>query len=254
MSASHPIRRPDELSGEQLGELLTGSPREAARAILAAARTGLGEAQVMLGQILLDGKGIQADPALAFTWFEIAARQQHPMAWNMLGRCFEHGWGCETDWAKAAEFYSRAADSGLDWGLYNHANLLATGRGVARDQAAAFRQYLRAAEMGHAKSMNLVGRCHEEGHGVPADPQQAFDWYRRSAEAGDFRGQFSHAAVLISQGHLEQARYWLLQALELGHLKFLRSASAELQQAALPQLVDITQAYLQRCTELELAT
>src|SRR5690606_21005365 len=90
-----------------------------------------------------------------------------------------------------------------------------------------------------------------DGLGVAADRQMAFDWYRRSAEAGDLRGQFSHAAVLIAQGQIESARHWLLQALAGGHLKFLRSASDQLQKAALPALADITQAYLQRRAELE---
>lgn len=251
MTSNIPIHRRDELSAEHLIELLAGEPREAARAILAAAETGLIDAQVMLGQILLSGQGIRRDPKLAFIWFEIAAQQGHPMGWNMLGRCLEHGWGCIADLAQAADAYAQAAAGGLDWGMYNQANLLATGRGVARDPAAAFRLYLQAADRGHAKSMNLVGRCYEEGQGTAANPHAAFEWYRRSAEAGDFRGQFSHAAILMARGEIDAARHWLLQALQGGNLKFLSVASAQLQNADLPALADITQAYLQRYVALQ---
>ncbi|HAF91488.1 MAG TPA: hypothetical protein DCG67_07025, partial [Pseudomonas sp.] len=100
-----------------------------------------------------------------------------------------------------------------------------------------------AAEAGHAKSMNLVGRCLEDGLGVAADPAAARAWYRRSAEAGDFRGQFSHAAVLLAQGALADARHWLQLALANGHLKFIDTALTALRAAALPELEDIVAAY-----------
>ena len=226
-------------------------PRAAARWILAAAAAGEAEAQALLGQILLDGRGIARDAALARRWFAIAAGRGHAMAANMLGRCCEHGWGGAANLPAAAGHYRTAAECGLDWGMYNYANLLATGRGVTRDEAAAFAWYRRAAERGHAKSMNLVGRYCEDGRVVAADPQAALGWYRRSAEAGDFRGQFSYATALLGLGHEEQARHWLQAALALGHLKFLRTARDELQRAGLPALAEITAAYARRCAELE---
>ena len=245
------LHRREAAEPDQLAERLADEPREAARWLLAAAAAGELEAQALLGQILLDGHGIQRDPALARVWFAIAADRGHAMASNMLGRCCEHGWGGDPDLAAAARHYRTAAGRGLDWGMYNYANLLATGRGVARDEVRAFAWYLRAAEQGHAKSMNLVGRYCEEGRAVPRNHQAALDWYRRSAEAGDFRGQFSYAAVLLGEQRWLEARHWLLQALALGHLKFLRKAAGELERAGIAQIADIVQAYAQRCAELE---
>ncbi len=222
-----------------------------AQAILSAAEQGDVEAQALLGQILLDGRGITRDEALAFTWFGIAARQGHAMARNMLGRCHEHGWGCPVDLPAAARCYRLAADQGLDWGLYNLANLLATGRGVAQDYAQAYALYRRAAEMGHAKSMNLVGRYLHEGVLGEPDPQEALEWFRRSAEGGDFRGQFSYALRLLEQGRLDMARGWLERALEGGNLNFLRASRGRL--LALPQadaLRDLALAYHRRAAEL----
>lgn len=132
---SEPLIYPhkEALDGQRLQDMLAGPPLQRARAIVAAARTGLLDAQVMLGQILLQGDGIQRDPELAVIWFRITAARGHPMAHNMLGRCFEHGWGLPADATRAAAHYRIAADRGLDWGLYNLANLYATGRGVPRD-------------------------------------------------------------------------------------------------------------------------
>lgn len=248
---SFQLRREEVLDGEQLKAMLDESPARAAQAILLAAREGVLDAQALLGQILLDGQGIELDQALALRWFEIAARGGHLMARNMLGRCHEHGWGCVADASVAAQHYRVAADAGLDWAMYNYANLLATGRGVVEDQIQALHLYRRAAEMGHAKSMNLLGRYLEEGRVCPGDPAAARDWYRRSAVGGDFRGQFSYAAVLADEGNTEDALEWLQKALAGGNLNFLRVASKALLGATDPQIRALASAYAERHTELE---
>ena len=84
----HLLRREETFDTTQLGDLAE-QPQRAARLVLAAAANGEIEAQALLGQILLEGYGIQADPTLALTWFDIAAERGHAMACNMAGRC--HG-------------------------------------------------------------------------------------------------------------------------------------------------------------------
>jgi len=248
---SFQLRREEVLSGDQLKAMLQESPARAAQAVLIAAGEGVLDAQALLGQILLDGQGIEQDQPLAVRWFGIAARRGHMMARNMLGRCHEHGWGCEADAAIAAGHYRIAAEAGLDWAMYNYANLLATGRGVAENQRQALNLYRRAAELGHAKSMNLLGRYLEEGLVCPKDLPAAHGWYRRSAEGGDFRGQFSHAAVLADQGNIDEALQWLRRALTGGNLNFLRVASKALLDATDPQIRALAPAYAQRLAELE---
>jgi len=248
---SFQLRREEVLDGDRLKAMLEDSPARAAQAILIAAREGVLDAQALLGQILLDGRGIELDQQLALRWFEIAANGGHLMARNMLGRCHEHGWGCVADAAVAARHYRVAADAGLDWAMYNFANLLATGRGVVEDQVQALGLYRRAAELGHAKSMNLLGRYLEEGGVCPADPVGAVEWYRRSALGGDFRGQFSYAAVLADEGNIEEALAWLRQALAGGNLNFLRVASKALLTATDPQIRALAADYAQRYAELE---
>ena len=135
----HLLLRHDALDAEGFAAQLAGTPGEVAQAILGAAREGLTEAQALLGQILLDGQGIQRDPPLARTWFAIAAGHGHAMARNMLARCLEHGWGGPADPAAAAVHYRIAAQAGLDWARYNLANLHATGRGCPRTSRAPMR-------------------------------------------------------------------------------------------------------------------
>ena len=247
---SFQLQREELLSGEQLQSMLAENPARAAQAILLAAKQGILEGQALLGQILLEGQGIERDEGLAFRWFGIAAQGGHVMARNMLGRCLEHGWGCTADERAAADHYRMAAQAGLDWGLYNYANLLATGRGVAQDQYAAFALYQEAAHLGHAKSMNLLGRYLEDGRYCPADSRAAWQWYERSAQAGDFRGQFSHAAVLAERGDIEGAVQWLDRAQAIGNLTFLRVSRVALLEANEPAIRAMSEVYQARINTL----
>lgn len=90
---SYQLRREEVIDVAGLKAMLEDSPGKAAQAILAAAGQGAVEAQLLLGQILLDGRGIEADAGVARRWFGIAAQAGNAMAHNMLGRCLEHGWG-----------------------------------------------------------------------------------------------------------------------------------------------------------------
>lgn len=247
---SFQLRREEVLDAAGLAAMLEESPARAAQAILLAAGEGEIEAQALLGQILLDGRGIAQDQPLALRWFGIAAGRGHLMARNMLGRCHEHGWGCVADASMAAQHYRIAAEAGLDWAMYNLANLLATGRGIAQNQAQALDLYRRAAESGHAKSMNLLGRYLEEGQHCPQDLRAASEWYRCAAESGDFRGQFSHAALLAEAGQIEDALGWLGKALTSGNESFLRVAGESLMNAGHPRIRAMGEAYRMRLSSL----
>ena len=215
------------MSYAELGALLAGDPATAAPWIQAAARYGVAEAQLRLGQMLLDGLGAAKDEAAALTWFIRAAKTGAAEAMNMVGRCHENGWGVAIDLPTAVDWYRRAAEAGHDWGEYNYANMLFDGRGVARDEAGSIGWYRRAADQGHARAMNLLARCFEEGWGTPHDEAMAFEWYRRSAEAGYFRAQFNYGSILAAHDRIDEALIWFGQA--------CRAAPAD----SLPSMVEV---------------
>jgi len=206
-------------------------PQDAARLILAAAATGQSHAQCQLGQILLDGYGIERDPTLARHWFALAAKQGYAEGQNLYGRCLQLGWGGEIDLTAAAWYYRKAAEQGLDWGQYNYAQMLAKGWGVSINLPQALDFYQKAAAQGHAKALNLVGRFYEEGWVVEANPRVAFDYYRRSAEGGDFRGQCSYASMLCAQGQIDEAVRWLHLAMQSATPDFLQKMIEVLENA-----------------------
>jgi len=237
-------------SPEELSRYLAGDPAEAALWIKAAAEQGMPDAQALLGQILLDGRGINQDMVLARYWFTKAAEQGHLMGINMLGRCHELGWGGNIDFTLAALHFRRAAELGLDWGMYNYANLLLHGNGVAKDEAQALEWYRKAAELGNAKSLNVVGRFYEEGWLVTADRGIAADYYRQAAEGGDFRGQYNYALLLAEQGLMKDALYWMQQALAAAHLKFTRVMAETLLTLPNPEFKRIGMLAHEKCCEL----
>lgn len=224
------------IDSDALAELLQHDPQAAFARVRDAAQAGQVEAQLLLAQMHMEGKGTAQDASATRLWYETAANNGAPMAMNMLGRCHELGQGTAPDPTLAAVWYRRAADTGLDWGLYNLANLLATGRGVTQDRAQALALYTRAAHLGHAKSMNLLARHLEDGLEIERDPQAALGWYQRAAEAGDFRGQANYASILLQAGQVEQAVHWLQLALANGSPTFMAHIVPELAASPHPQV------------------
>lgn len=221
------------LSHAQIAERLA-SPEERAQLIREGAEAGIGEAQAVYGQMLLDGAGVARDPRAGFGWFLKAAAQGHLMALNMVGRCYDLGWGTPVDKVRAAECFRVAANRGLDWGMYNYATSLTLGEGVAEDREAAFGWFLKAAAMGNAKAMNYVGSFHEDGWVVDHDMAEAAHWYARAAEGGDFRGAFNHARMLIDAGRIAEARGWIARCFESATPAFQAKAACWLRARGLP--------------------
>jgi len=224
----------DAVTAGQWQALFTGPVEELAHWLQAAARFDHPQAQAMLGQLLLDGRGVERDAAHAYDCFARAADQGLPMAMNMRARCLEHGWGVAPDPLQAAGWYLRAAQAGLDWGMYNYANFLSSGRVLQQDHARALMWYRKAATLGHAKSLNLVGRYYEEGVVVEADRATAFKYYRASAEGGDFRGQYSYACMLAERGRIDDANVWLAKIPASATTAFMKKIGHELQLSGHP--------------------
>lgn len=214
------------LSPEDWARALGGDPADATRWLTAAATQGIAEAQAVLGQWLLDGRGGAREPEAAFQWFLKAAAQRHAMGMNMVGRCHENGWGTPVEFFAAANWYRRAAQTGLPEAMYNLANLLQSGKGVPLDHAAALALYRDAADQGHAKSMTKIGRYYEDGLVVVKDADMAMFCYREGAEGGDFRGQFAYGGMLAARGRMEEALRWLRKVPETATAAYLRSAGA----------------------------
>lgn len=221
---------------EDVKQLLQHDPSAAVARLRSQAQLGDANAQLGLGQLLINGVGTRLDSTEALRWFHAAADAGVTMAMNMIGRCHEYGFGTAVNYPQAAYWYLYAAGLDCDWAMYNYAQLLAHGRGVAQDRAAAFTWFQMAANRGHARAMNFLGLYHERGWGAPVDRHVAFDWYRKSAEGGDYRGQCSHASALAEQGHMDQALHWLGRATANAPPRFIAELATTLASSAHKEL------------------
>lgn len=97
----------------------------------AAVGSGLVEAQLRLGRMLLTGEGFPMDRRAAFACFLEAAAVGNAEAQNLVGRCYENGWGVAVDREAARRCYREAAEQGDYRGAHNHACVLAAEGCVA---------------------------------------------------------------------------------------------------------------------------
>lgn len=213
------------MDDDQLRDLLTRNPRDARRWIEAAAQAGVTPAQVVWGQLLLDGTDVTRDPFAAFAWFERAAASGDMDGWNMVGRCYEQGWGVEPNPERATESFATAAEAGHAWAQFNFAQMLMR-RGNPADRPRCFAMFATVAEGGTAKAnvkaMNSLARFLEEGWVEPADPKGALHWYARAAALGDHWAQYNLATILHSRGDVAAADHWLQKAIAAGDNGFRR--------------------------------
>lgn len=207
--------RAQRLTDAQLRDVLIRNPRDTIRWIKAAAEADICPAQIVWGQLLLDGTRVARNPAAAFAWFERAAQFGNSDGQNMVGRCYEQGWGVEPDPKLATKFFELAAAAGHVWGKVNLAQMLMRG-GNPADRPRSFELFRTAAEGGtskaNLKAMNSLARFLEEGWVAPANPRGALHWYNRAAALGDHWAQYNLATILHSIGDPATADMWLERA------------------------------------------
>jgi len=237
------------LSDDELREKLSGPPEEVARWVYAAAVGGLTGAQVTLGQMLLDGNGMNADPQAAFRWFRIAADAGDLDGINMLGRCYELGWGVDADPLQARDCYRRAAAKDHDWAQFNLATMLLREAGTRESAREALRLFVRSARRGNPKSMNMIGRYREFGWAGPVNIPSAIRWYRRAAMKGCFRGAAHLARFMREQGRMDDAINWYRQSAESAPVDFCRDLAAHLFEAHEHDLHMIARLALKRAAQ-----
>ncbi|WP_051678925.1 tetratricopeptide repeat protein [Xanthobacter sp. 91] len=242
------------LKGMSADELRAGLAAEPARSVAlvrAAAHNGILSAQVVYGQMLLDGTGVARDAEAAYRWFVIAADAGSLDGVNMVGRCHEKGWGVPRDRDAAGRRYRAAAVEGHVWAQFNLGTLLVNAADFAADPALALHWFVRAARRGHPKAMAMIGRFLEQGWGRPADPVAARRWYRRAALGGDYRGQFDYARTRYADGAAEEACAWFARSIETAVPDFCRLAAEGLRASGDPALEAIATRALERVRAAE---
>jgi len=194
------------------------------------------QAQMYIGNALLDGIGVRQQPSLASAWnsqvvaqdpkladfqaalahykgtcagasahtafelFSRCAEAKHTQAYVYLGHCYMKGRGVEKDAKAAFEWYTKSAWEGDGRGQWELGNCYFDGRGTEADPSKAFMLYSKSAEQGNTKAHYSLGQCYYLGKGVEQDYKQAFVCYSKGASRGDRAAQFM-VGTCYYEGH-----------------------------------------------------
>jgi TPR repeat protein len=92
-------------------------------------------AQVFLGMVHYTGRpDVPQSYHKAFRWLKAAARENHPVAYELLGVMYKNGQGCEKNYEKALESFNKAIENGGRSSAWLHlANMHHKGKGVPKN-------------------------------------------------------------------------------------------------------------------------
>jgi TPR repeat protein len=118
-----------------------------------------------------------------------AAKQGNAMAQVLLGSMYKNGKGLKQNSKEAVKLFRLAAEQGDADGQYNLGTMYDIGQGVKQDYKEAAKWYQLAAEQGFADAQLRLGLMYQFGQGVGQDYKESGKWYRNAAEQGDADAQ-----------------------------------------------------------------
>ncbi len=123
-----------------MSALNKGEEQKAYDAFFLSAKSGDIDSQMILGEMYLDGIGVEADHQKAFFWLSKSAAAGDMEAQYLLGFMYENGLNVETDIKRAVKWYTESAIQGDILSQYNLAVIYKEGKGgIDKDMKQAFK-------------------------------------------------------------------------------------------------------------------
>jgi uncharacterized protein len=176
-----------------------GSDKEIAQLYRAAHDGGNLAATTLLAGLYEEGRGVEADPAMAQSLYLKAAQGGVGSAMNSLGVLAHDGTLGARDMAEAAEWFRKASEAGDVDGMFNYGKLLTEGGEIATDPKHAATLFARAAALGHLRAKVWLGEMYANGSGVAQDYPKALALFEEAAAANDPRA-INDLAVAYAEG------------------------------------------------------
>lgn len=145
------------------------------------ARLGDAEAQFALGEAYTDGIGVPVMESEAAFWIGRAAANHHVDAMIRLGELRLDGEGIERDPAEALRLFSLVAQLGDPRGQFAKAICCLYGYGVMKDPEMALRYFNSAASDGYIPAFYRLGLLYRDGLGVEANRETAIQYLYTAA-------------------------------------------------------------------------
>lgn len=201
----------------------------AARWFEKAAVQGNAYAQMQLGDLYDQGRGVPQSAVTAADWREKAANRGNVRAQALLGEMYLNGKGVAKDLRKAEFWLSRAAiEGGSAQAQYQLARMHLQGQAGSPNPRLAYRLLNRAAVLGHAEATELLHLIEELGYHLDETLHQGSAHLHKLARDGDPEAQYQlglrlENAPLGSQVDHRNAVAWFERAAGGGHVKAMRS-------------------------------
>jgi len=140
------------------------------------AEQGDASAQLNLGVMYHNGKGVPKDDREAVKWFRLAAEQGNAPAQSLLGLMYDEEEGVPKDDKEAVKWYRLAAEQGLADAQFNLGFMYGKGEGVPKDYVEAYKWGNLAAANGNEKGAKLRDMLEKEM--TPSQIEKAQDLSR----------------------------------------------------------------------------
>lgn len=125
------------------------------------------------------------DYVRARTLLEPRAEAGDPTAQLLLGDLYKNGRGVPKDEKAAYSWTRKAADQGDARGQAALAAMMQAGSGTPRDDAGALVWLERSAQQDFALAQSALGFAYLTGRGTPEDEEKGLFWLRKAAAGGD---------------------------------------------------------------------
>ena len=126
----------------------------------------------------------RGDYATAIRGIRVHAEQGDANAQVLLGFMYADGKGVPENDAEAVKWFRKAAEQGDAGGQHNLGSMYADGEGVLENDADAMKWVRKAAEQGYVSAQVRLGIWYNYGMGVPKDYVLAYAWYNLAAAQG----------------------------------------------------------------------
>lgn len=143
------------------------------------------DAMLLMGNLLVDGLGVEKDDHRAVELYYRASELGFAPAANALGQCYSFAVGVRLDAVRAVGCYRRAAEAGFAPAQFHLGVCYFDGNGIRPDKPEAAKWYAAAAEQGYAPAQFTLGRHYSQiMNGVENDLEKGVMWLSRAAGQG----------------------------------------------------------------------
>ena len=159
---------------------------------------GNAESQMNLGYMYLYGNnGVEQDFEKAFEYYNMAAKQDNPIALNNVGSLYFNGIGTEKNRVKAISYFTKSAELGNDNAATNLAFIYLTGENNDSERnKKAMQLFQQAAKSGNKLAEFMLGYAYYKGFTVDRDNYTAFGLIKDAAQEG---AEFDEAQYILAE-------------------------------------------------------